>query len=57
MSTDDDLADLRAAGAAYAAASPPITSTAAREALDLLRAQRLDRDRRRRQARRNRGAA
>ncbi len=57
MSTDDDLADLRAAGAVYAASSPPITPAAAREALDLLRAQRLDRDRRRRQAPRSRGAA
>ncbi len=47
MSTDDDLAELWAAGAAYAADSPPISPTAAREALALLRSQRLDRDRRR----------
>ncbi len=57
MSTDDDLAELWAAGAAYAADSPPISPAAAREALALLRAQRLDRERRRRQARSNRGAA
>jgi hypothetical protein len=56
VSTDDDLAGLYAAGAAYAATSPPISPAAACEALALLRAQRLDRDRRR-QARRNRGAA
>ncbi|ADB76158.1 hypothetical protein [Geodermatophilus obscurus] len=56
MSTDDHLAELYASGAVYAAASAPISPATAREALTLLRAQRLDRDRRR-QGRRNRGAA
>jgi hypothetical protein len=56
VSIDVDLAELWAAGAAYAADSPSISPTAAREALALLRAQRLDRDRRR-QARHDRGAA
>ncbi len=49
--TTDDLADLRAAGAAYADAGPPLSSQAARDALAVLRAQRLDREHRRRSRR------
>ncbi len=49
--TADHLADLRAAGAAYAAAAPTISPHAARNALALLRAQRMNRERRRRKQR------